>query len=338
MTPGDPDGGTRSSSTAPNQPQQSKSYEKRPGSRSRSVAGAFFAPVWGTVGTDSKRFQAVPTMEVTMTTQHTPTTWQVVAIGIGSSLLAVNAAMNVRFMLGIGSGWDQIAAILTATIAAAGALTLAEYAWQEKQRMKTLGFLTVFILGTSISVLASMSRTATTSDAHTTRLQSQNMGLTLARDALVDARRDYKSFTNDAARECASGIGPKCRAWRTKADDAQGRIDRARAKLEAAGAQVVVDPVGSRLEQAGIISARNYAVYQPMLLPFMLEFGSLFLAFGFCRRRDAFRQELEALSDKEMALQWYRAQIARGNQPKVVDLASMAGVHKSTASRWLSVA
>ncbi len=277
-------------------------------------------------------------LEVTMTTQKTRTTGQVVAIIVGGAFLATNAFMNTSHLWDIGAGWDQLTAVLVVTIGTAVALTLAVGAWQEKRKLMSLAFVAAWVLGTSFSLSASLNRTSSTLSAHNTQVQTKNMGSTLANDALSDARRDFKSYTNDAARECATGIGPKCRSDRTKADAAQKRIDQARAQLLKSGAKAELDPAGAVLEALGIMSASKYALLQVLFLPFLLELGSVFLAYGFNNRPDAFKAELQALSDKEIALNWYRAQVSKGHSPKVIDLAARAKVHKSTASRWLKAA
>jgi hypothetical protein len=166
-----------------------------------------------------------------------------------------------------------------AAVSAATLLALGEYSWRDRQRLRA-GILGV--LGLAAAVISGsvvLERVSSTSEARTHQARSANLPRVEARKALDEARADLKvaeAAVKDEARD--GGCRRICKDLKKEAKVARQRVDSARAKLVALGAQSAENPVASLLGSY----AETFQLATLLGLPLWLELAApAVLAFGF---------------------------------------------------------
>ena len=204
-------------------------------------------------------------------------------IATGVALAGTDTWSNFEFMLQAEGGriTSLVAAIPAVSVAAMLALPGARLAWRIGHRFEANILVAVLIAASAFSLSATLDRTGQGRAAQIAERQTANAAGDLARDRLAQAKADLARYEDEAAKEQANGgCGPKCRAWKAKADAARERVRQAEADVMAAGAPRTVDTLAASValifpsvpeETIGKVTA----LVQPMLLPIVMYLGGL---------------------------------------------------------------
>jgi hypothetical protein len=196
---------------------------------------------------------------------------RIVATGAGAGLVGYTGWLS---WLHFGDPSAPIAAIVRA-----GMLHFSEVCWRDGRKLlRALIFLGLGLLAVAISLSAALDRTASHKDAAVRERQTINLAGSLAKDDLTTAEAEVSATTTAEAQLCATGVGPLCRAERSKLEAARQRVEEARKRLLNAGAPIVEDSGAKRLAALlPFLSAADITLYQPVLLPVWLELGGIAL-------------------------------------------------------------
>jgi hypothetical protein len=231
-----------------------------------------------------------------------------------------------------------------AAVAAAVLLALCEHAWRDRQfiRFGLLGMLGIVAAVISASVV--LERVASTSEARTHQTRTSNLPRAVARKAMDEARADMKAADAAVTAETRNG-GCKavCQGLKKEAEVARQRVDDARAKLVALGADAAENPAATLLGPYAV----TFQTATMLGLPLWLEIAApVVLAYGFApgpakapARKPKAKRRKERRTRRKPAAQdgvadWCAAYKAKhGHAPKVADVRQAFCVSKTTAWR-----
>jgi hypothetical protein len=264
---------------------------------------------------------------------------RLVAIALGLALTGYSA----------WASWSHSHDILgpLAAVAAAVLLALCEHAWRDRQviRLVLLGMLGIVAAVISASVV--LERVASTSEARFHQTRSHNLPRAEARKALDEARDALKTAEAAVTAETKNG-GCKavCQGLKKEAEAARQRVDTARAKLVALGANAAENPAANLLGPYAV----SFQTATMLGLPIWLELAApIVLAYGFApaprkeepRPKPKRKARKQKRAPRRPAAQdgvtdWVAAYTQKhGRPPKVADVRQAFGVSKTTAWRRL---
>ena len=228
--------------------------------------------------------------------------------------------------------------------------------------ISAVGFATVFLIGTAVTVYTSVGRQGATADAAISSAEASNKELA-EKTAEVEAARLRRDHADTMATKEMTGQKclDRCKAWKTRAEDIQARIDILDAGIRRIGGQKPVAPNAERAAEllamlgADRLKVRHAAILlEPFALSLLFEIGALVaFGYGFGGRRPPQRVEItpepgpvvtaDTTSPERRAVvvSFVAAQTARRGQPPA--LSAIQAMHlarfgsklpKSTASRW----
>ena len=259
---------------------------------------------------------------------------------IGFGCIVIDQWMNIEFILKAEKAITSLVfAVPVSGIAAVTLFPAMAKAWRLRQPivivMATAAWaaLAVFSLG------ASLDRAGSSLDAKVTETKTDNMAYTLAQSDLKTAQADLSIASDYEAKERGTGCGPKCRAWKAKADDARVRVSDAKRRMLEAGAPKVENSMGVRVASLFPgITENAVSTYYPIALPFGIWLaGLVFTGIGFAPNRiKPTRITVENLPLGQQIRIWMdHEQERNGLRPTQTNAAKHFGVHKSTVSRHL---
>lgn len=290
------------------------------------------------------------------------------SILIGSVCLGLECWLIGDHVLKLEGSWTPLAAAAVALpVALSGIAPLAEAALRQRQYLKALGFILLFVTGLAYCLSQSIDRSGAARDgrvaqatASNTRYQTAKEDRQLALDAVEDAALATLQLCRPGQSKSA------CREARAAETQARERLAAASTAYVAAGAPVVADVLATRLvlvaHLMGVtLKPEHVTMIQPMLAPLFLQLGSVVaFAFGFApvvrRAGDVSRRQaaspmiidvkardvsrhvsrtptLADVSEAEInrALAALRRQAAPVSN---VELARLCGTTTASASRW----
>lgn len=175
-----------------------------------------------------------------------------------------------------------------AAVTGAGLFVFGEYAWRDRQRLRSVLLFGLGALALVISGTAVLHRVSATQEAQLLAARSANLPRDEAGKALAEAKEALAAASAAAEAECRSGRGARCAGLEQREDVARQRVAELRAKLVDLGAQAVEDPGAQRIAALLSISAATYQQVSPMLLPLWLELAApLLLSIGLAPVRKA---------------------------------------------------
>lgn len=201
----------------------------------------------------------------------------------GLGAMNVDMWSNVEFMAAqTQTLYDSsVAAVIAVGCGTAIALTAALEAWRYGNRAMAVMLFAGYVLGAGFSLTATLDRVASQRDAQLNRVWK-------ADDELQDHLRTRRKVVEMATRECASGIGDKCRAIRGEVEIAEEKVARRKSELDSMGQRIAA--------MLPWVTPETASRYQPVLLPFALFIlGNWLFAFGISGRpveKDEFDTEL----------------------------------------------
>ena len=275
---------------------------------------------------------------------------------IAGGVLAAGGALALLVRDGFVTGFTLDHALMPVLVALT-ILTghLMGAALRDWKPISFLAFAGLACLGSSLTVYETMGRRAEVRDVKVASAkQSVEEVARISRD-LVLTRELVTESQKAVGLECASGRGKKCEGLTFVLNQRQASLEKLEGQMEHLGAPPPVDP---KAERAAAFLAlfgfapkpvkANVAVFEPMVLPFFLELGSIFLfGYGVKRHRPATvkvatstppdegkkvpRLPAPSISHEEQAL---RIALAKASGPVTNDeLALLMGVTKGEASK-----
>jgi hypothetical protein len=190
------------------------------------------------------------------------------------------AIMLACVLTGYGAwlSWCHFQTILgpLVAISAAALLVIAEHAWlHSRRRALLLGFLGAAAAVFSATVV--IDRITATDAARVQGARNANHPRVEAQRALDDAKVELATAAAEAAAECRSGRKKRCLSLEEREAAARQRVETARAKVIAAGAQAHEDPAAALFGAW----AETYRVALPLALPMWLEIAApALMAYG----------------------------------------------------------
>ncbi|TXH53575.1 MAG: hypothetical protein E6Q97_12985 [Desulfurellales bacterium] len=273
-----------------------------------------------------------------------------VAFTTGGLVILMGAALTSPHQ------WTQyhVLTILTVfgTIAAGH---LATSAWRIGHRLAAVGFVVLFLAGTSLVVYQSVGRQAETTDTHKLSIEARNQLIADKKADLADAK-DRQRYAHKMADQEMTGerCGARCKGWRTNAADIGNTIASLEREIAELGPQKPVEAKSAKMAEVaalfGFDRAKSQAalmLIEPFLWTLFFEIGSI-VSLGFAFRHSvpevstvsAPRNTVSAsdyttvptVSDRE--LEELRRILRSAPAPLTNDeIAELMGVQKSEASK-----
>jgi hypothetical protein len=156
--------------------------------------------------------------------------------------------------------------------------------------VRALVFGVLGLAAATVSASIVIERTIATQAAAVQAARDANHPLSVAEQALEDAKVEAKAAADEAKAECQSGHGKRCKELEQREQAARERREVARTKLATKPAKVIEDPAGVQMASVIGISPVTYRLLQSaspgtimeIVAPLLSEFGAhmLRLAFG----------------------------------------------------------
>lgn len=184
------------------------------------------------------------------------------------------------------SGWltfEHSHDVTAPIIAVVGAVMfhLGETSLRTRKWVTGLLFGSLGIFAVAISLNAVIDRMASRYDRTVQSRASENTSRRLAETALTEAKQELATASQEAAGECKSGRKARCLGLEERETEARRRVEGARLKLAALGADTVTDPSAKRIAWALGVEETSVAAVVPMLPAIWLELaGILMLTYG----------------------------------------------------------
>lgn len=260
---------------------------------------------------------------------------QWIAIAIAALLWSLSTSLLLEHMDAAGSQalfWSV--PVVTVTLAVLPLIV--EHALRARRILMGLMLLGLFLILTAYSLSQLVGRTGEVRDAKVLVAEQSARPFELAQGELDRAIVRANTAEQEVLRECRSGFGPKCQGWTTTLTERQARVAELRKELAKLGPARAAPADATRVEALlgpyGV-TANQFNLWQPLLLPVGLEFGVwVLLWFGCSTGRNPRRAVVEARRYDAVELA-----LAQAGRPLTNDeLAARLGVTKGTASKLVS--
>lgn len=275
---------------------------------------------------------------------------------IAGGVLAAGGALALLVRDGFVTGFTLDHALMPVLVALT-ILTghLMGSALRDWKPISFLAFAGLACLGSGLTVYETMGRRAEVRDVKVASAKQSVEEIARAAGDRDLMREIVKEAANKFAKECGTGVGTKCEGKAFTLRMRQASLEKLEERVDKLGTPPPVDP---KAERAAALLAlfgfapkavkANVAVFEPMVLPFFLELGSIFLfGYGVKRHRPATvkvvtstppdegkkvpRLPAPSVSHEEQAL---RIALGKASGPVTNDeLALLMGVTKGEASK-----
>lgn len=221
----------------------------------------------------------------------TSTNGRALAIVTGMAFLAGGLTILLGPVLLTPAQWGQyhvLTMLMIGGTIAAGHLT--KTAWKSATYLSCVGFLTLFVAGTTLVVYNSVGRQAEQHDTVTLEAEARNSLIEDKRRDIEGARERLAKAEANADRERGTKCKTRCQDWEKAAGDARQVIKVLESEIKVLGAP---KPVDAKATKAGELAAvfgfdRNRAaaiaaLIEPFLWTIFFEIGSI-VSLGFAFR------------------------------------------------------
>lgn len=222
---------------------------------------------------------------------HTTTNGRALAIVAGAAFLVGGLTILLGPVLMTPAQWGQyhvLTILMIGGTIAAGHLT--KTAWKARTFLSCIGFLMLFIAGTTLVVYNSVGRQAEVHDTVTLEAESKNSLIEDKRRDIESARSRLEKAEANADRERGTKCKQRCQDWETAAEDTRHVIRVLESEIKALGAPKPVDAKAAKAgELAGVFGYNRSqasaiaALIEPFLWTIFFEIGSI-VSLGFAFR------------------------------------------------------
>lgn len=165
-------------------------------------------------------------------------------------------------------------------------------AWRGRHMFAAIGFLALFLAGTSLVVYQSVGRQAETTDTKALSVEARNQAITAKQTDLDRARArlaDAEAMVDKETRN--RGCGRSCNDWRRRVVEVRAHVQVLEAEVARLGAPAPVAPKAAKMAAVmalfGADEAQTKAallLLEPFLWTLFFEIGSV-ISIGFAARR-----------------------------------------------------
>ena len=184
---------------------------------------------------------------------------------------------------------------------------------RSRHGLAVIGFLTLFLAGTSLVVYQSVGRQAEFSDAKVLDTEASNMLIASKGADLAKAKSRFDDANRAADAEMrGERCGPRCKDWRQRATEVGALIAQLEGQIRALGPQKPVEPKAERMADVAALFGADHnkakaalILLEPFLWTLFFEIGSI-VSLGFAFRSSPSisktfdQRKSEALPDPSM--------------------------------------
>lgn len=202
-------------------------------------------------------------------------TWRSPILLAGLGLVGIETYGSVMYLLSRDGGVSYLVLAGAACTVLSGFLPwIGERAWKDGQRLAGACAFLILPLALSTIIFAAIERSGSAMDQANKPVADQSRRISLADDAISDAKMALTKASAAASAECVTGRGPHCESLEIRERNAQAKLDQARSDAGDVGAKKT-NALVSRLIAMFPISEEHVTLFEPLVLPLTLSMLSV---------------------------------------------------------------